>query len=132
MADETQLDPTDVTEDDTPLELDDEVEDEDIQPSDTTLDDFSTHPNDEKGKAYTEVVQLYLKIVKWNPSSYFEDSSQLIFVAQRLLMDYYEQSIKFINNNDKDPSLLGEFSDDGLVQWHLHKAFREMFGAYIY
>lgn len=131
MADE-KLDPTDVTEDETPLDQNDEVEDEDIQPVDTTLDDFSTHPNDEKGKAYTEVVQLYLKIVKWNPSSYFEDSSQLIFVAQRLLMDYYDQSIKFINNNDKDSSLLAEFSDDGLVQWHMHKAFREMFGAYIY
>lgn len=131
MADE-KLDPTDVTEDETPLDQNDEVEDEDIQPVDTTLDDFSTHPNDEIGRAYTEVVQLYLKIVKWNPSSYFEDSSQLIFVAQRLLMDYYDQSIKFINNNDKDSSLLAEFSDDGLVQWHMHKAFREMFGAYIY
>mgnify|MGYP006968846330 CR=1 FL=1 len=118
--------------DGTELNQNDDVIDEDIQPSENNLDDFSTHPNDEKSQAYTEVVQLYLKILNWNPTSYFEDSSQLIFVAQRLLMDYYEQSINFINNNDENQSLLQEFSSDGLVQWHLHKGFREMFGVYLY
>lgn len=88
---------------------------------------------DVNGKAYTDLVILFSKISVWNPTFTYDNAFTLITVAQRLLIDYNEETLDFLADTTDNPSLIKYLAgDDGVKQWDFHKAFVEQYQTYIY
>lgn len=112
------------------LTHDDGVLDENVVP--TEDDTIANPPPEDKARAYTELLILYNKLSRWNPTTLYDDATQLVVAAQQLLINYNEQCVEFINDTDDTSSLLLYLSTDGLEQWNLHKGFKERYNVSIY
>lgn len=92
-------------------------------------------PN-EKGQAYTEMLQLFNKLIEWNPAYTFDNAINLVSACQQLLLNYNTAIVKFLNdklNNEIEPtSVLSYITDDALEQWDTHKSFYETYNVYVF
>ncbi|HDS3929020.1 TPA: hypothetical protein RPV34_002780 [Staphylococcus aureus] len=92
-------------------------------------------PN-EKGQAYTEMLQLFNKLIEWNPAYTFDNAINLVSACQQLLLNYNTAIVKFLNdklNNEIEPtSVLSYITDDALEQWDMHKSFYETYNVYVF
>lgn len=79
------------------------------------------------------LVNLYFKLQRYNPTINFDNGTTLMLACNRLLNYYPTESIKYINDNNNEVSLLSEIvGDNGLEQLAFHKTFRSSYGVSIY
>ena len=80
-----------------------------------------------------DLVNLYFKLQRFNPTINFDNGTALMLACNRLLNYYYDSSIKYIEDNENKVSLLQEIAgDDGMEQLNFHKSFRDTYGVSIY
>lgn len=88
---------------------------------------------DEKGQAYTEMLQLFNLLQQWNDFYTSENANNLLVACQQLLINYNEPVLKFINDENEDKSLLQYLAgDDGLAQWQFYKGFYNNYNVHIF
>jgi len=87
----------------------------------------------EKRQAYTEMLQLFNLLQQWNDFYTSENANNLLVATQRLLLDYNEPVLKFINDENEDKSLLQYLAgDNGLDQWQFYKGFYYNYNVHIF
>ena len=80
-----------------------------------------------------ELVNLYFKLQRYNPTINFDNGTTLMLACNRLLKYYHDETIKYINDSENEVSLLAEIvGDNGLEQLAFHKNFRSTYGISIY
>lgn len=80
-----------------------------------------------------ELVNLYFKLQRHNPTINFDNGTTLMLACNRLLNQYYDETVKYINDDTNDVSLLQLIvGDNGLDQLAFHKNFRSTYGISIY
>lgn len=83
--------------------------------------------------SYNDFVNLYFKLQEYNPTINFDNSTVLVLACNRLLNYYRDETIKYINDNENEVSLLEEIAgNDGIDQLNFHKEFRNSYGVSIY
>lgn len=91
----------------------------------------------DKGQAYTEMLQLFNKLIQWNPAYTFDNAINLVSACQQLLLNYNSSVVKFLEdqlNEEIQPESLLKYiaGDDGLEQWDLHKSFYQLYNVYVF
>lgn len=87
----------------------------------------------EKRQAYTEMLQLFNLLQQWNDFYTSENANNLLVATQRLLLDYNEPVLKYLNDENEDKSLLKYLAgDDGLDQWQYYKGFYYNYNVHIF
>ncbi|MGC7795391.1 hypothetical protein ACP21O_11430 [Staphylococcus epidermidis] len=87
----------------------------------------------EKRQAYTEMLQLFNLLQQWNDFYTSENANNLLVATQRLLLDYNEPVLKYLNDENEDKSLLRYLAgDDGLDQWQYYKGFYYNYNVHIF
>ncbi|MBH4919375.1 hypothetical protein I6E00_13225 [Staphylococcus aureus] len=92
---------------------------------------------EEKGQAYTEMLQLFNKLIQWNPAYTFDNAINLVSACQQLLLNYNSSVVQFLkdelNNETKPESILSYIAgDDAIEQWNMHKGFYETYNVYVF
>lgn len=87
----------------------------------------------EKRQAYTEMLKLFNLLQQWNDFYTSENANNLLVATQRLLLDYNEPVLKYLNDENEDKSLLRYLAgDDGLDQWQYYKGFYYNYNVHIF
>lgn len=80
-----------------------------------------------------DLVNLYFKLQRHNPTINFDNGTTLMLACNRLLKHYHDETVKYINDDKNEVSLLQEIvGDNGLEQLRFHKTFRDTYGISIY
>lgn len=80
-----------------------------------------------------DLVNLYFKLQRHNPTINFDNGTTLMLACNRLLKQYHDETVKYINDDTNEVSILQEIvGDNGLDQLALHKNFRSTYGISIY
>ena len=80
-----------------------------------------------------ELVNLYFKLQRHNPTINFDNGTTLMLACNRLLNRYYDETVNYINDDKNEVSLLQQIvGDNGLDQLAFHKNFRSIYGISIY
>lgn len=80
-----------------------------------------------------DLVNLYFKLQRHNPTINFDNGTTLMLACNRLLKQYHDETINYINDDTNEVSLLQEIvGDNGLDQLSFHKNFRDTYGISIY
>ena len=89
--------------------------------------------NEEKGQAYTEMLELFNELQRWNDFYTSENASNLLVACQQLLLNYNEPVLKFLSDEDESKSLIGYLAgDDGLAQWNFYQGFYNNYNIHIF
>ncbi|CCW03245.1 hypothetical protein [Staphylococcus phage PSa3] len=91
----------------------------------------------EKGQAYTEMLQLFNKLIQWNPTYTFDNAINLVSACQQLLLNYNSSVVQFLNdelNNEIKPDSILSYiaGNDAIEQWNMHKGFYETYNIYVF
>ena len=79
------------------------------------------------------LVNLYFKLQRHNPTINFDNGTTLMLACNRLLNRYYDETVNYINDDTNEVSLLQQIvGDNGLDQLAFHKNFRSTYGISIY
>lgn len=80
-----------------------------------------------------DIINLFNKLARFNPSSTYDDATTLIYGCNRLLIYYNEECKQYIGDTENELSLLQLIAgDDGFEQLYFHKDFRSAHGVSIY
>ena len=84
-------------------------------------------------KAYENFLLMYQTIARYNTTYDFEQSNMYVIVTQRILRDYNEQALAFLEDESEDKSLLFYLAgSDGLDQYDMLKSFWDLYNVYLY
>lgn len=83
--------------------------------------------------SHNDLVNLYFKLQSYNPTINFDNGTTLMLACNRLLKEYHDETINYINDDKNEVSLLQQIAgDNGLDQLAFHKQFRNTYGISIY
>lgn len=86
----------------------------------------------EKGKAYTEMLRLFNDLQQWNDFYTADNANNLLVACQQLLINYNEQVINYLNDESESNSLLYYLAGDDLSQWNYYKGFYQNYNVHIF
>lgn len=82
---------------------------------------------------YSALVNLYFKLQQHNPTFNFDNGTSLVIACNYLLSNHNEATMKYINDNNNEVSLLSEIvGGNGVEQLSFHKQFLDSWNVYIY
>lgn len=85
----------------------------------------SSHNND--------LINLFNKLAQYNPSSTYDDATNLMYGCNMLLLFHTEACKQYIGDLDNELSLLQLIAgDDGFEQLYWHKDFRSAYNVSVY
>ncbi len=89
--------------------------------------------SDGKGKAYTEMLQLFNNLQQWNDFYTADNANNLLVACHQLLINYNENVINYLNDESETKSLLRHLAgDDDLAQWNYYKGFYNNYNVHIF